>query len=267
MLLAMAGNEGPQSRLVAVSEGAERAEAGGSPFFFVLSKVHFLDAVIIGLCLLLLALAMAVTIAKSRYISAADKANAAFMRRFSTMRDELVPLAEIPGISAAERSYLETAPLARMYEAGIEEKQVLQQISGGSALTHEGIDAMRSAIDAQQVAENQKLDRWMVILTIAISGGPFLGLLGTVIGVMNTFAGVAIAGDVNVNAIAPGIAAALMATIAGLACAIPSLFAYNWLNLQITALADRMRVFADRMVTQFAEMQSRTPPPLKMAAE
>ena len=53
----------------------------------------------------------------------------------------------------------------------------------------------------------------MVLLTIAISGGPFLGLLGTVVGVMITFAAIAASGDVNVNAIAPGIAAALVATV------------------------------------------------------
>ncbi|WP_164094036.1 MotA/TolQ/ExbB proton channel family protein, partial [Stenotrophomonas maltophilia] len=85
-----------------------------------------------------------------------------------------------------------------------------------------------------------------------ISGGPFIGLLGTVLGVMNTFAGVAQAGDVNVNAIAPGIAAALMATIAGLACAIPSLFGYNYLNSRISALSDEMRVFVDRLITRLA---------------
>ncbi len=77
----------------------------------------------------------------------------------------------------------------------------------------------------------------MVLLTIAISGGPFLGLLGTVIGVMITFAGVAAAGDVNVNAIAPGIAAALVATIAGLAVAIPALFGYNWLITRIKVVS------------------------------
>ena len=55
----------------------------------------------------------------------------------------------------------------------------------------------------------QRLNRLMVVLTIAISGGPFLGLLGTVVGVMITFAAIAASGDVNVNAIAPGIAAAL----------------------------------------------------------
>jgi biopolymer transport protein ExbB len=120
------------------------------------------------------------------------------------------------------------------------------------------------------VDENQKLDKWMVILTIAISGGPFIGLLGTVVGVMTVFGGVAMAGDVNVNAIAPGIAAALLATIAGLACAIPSLFGYNYLNGRISALADQMRVFVDRLITRLAEMQSDAaynPPPLPLAAE
>ncbi len=61
----------------------------------------------------------------------------------------------------------------------------------------------------------QKLQSQMVMLTIAISGGPFLGLLGTVVGVMITFAAIAASGDVNVNSIAPGIAAALAATVAG----------------------------------------------------
>ena len=73
----------------------------------------------------------------------------------------------------------------------------------------------------------------MVILTIAISGGPFLGLLGTVVGVMITFAAIAASGDVNVNAIAPGIAAARVATVAGLFVAIPALFGYNYLISRI----------------------------------
>ena len=67
----------------------------------------------------------------------------------------------------------------------------------------------------------------MVLLTIAISGGPFLGLLGTVMGVMITFAAIAASGDVNISAIAPGVAAALLTTVAGLVVAIPALFGYN----------------------------------------
>src|SRR3546814_7192320 len=81
----------------------------------------------------------------------------------------------------------------------------------------------------------------MVLLTIAISGGPFIGLLGTVLGVMITFASVAVAGEVNINAIAPGIAAALLATVAGLAVAIPALFGYNYLLSRVEAAPHRQR--------------------------
>jgi biopolymer transport protein ExbB len=93
----------------------------------------------------------------------------------------------------------------------------------------------------------------MVLLTIAISGGPFLGLLGTVVGVMITFAAIAAVGDVNINSIAPGIAAALVATVAGLAVAIPTLFGYNYLASRIKNLTNDMAVFADELVTRLAE--------------
>jgi len=97
------------------------------------------------------------------------------------------------------------------------------------------------------------LSRLMVMLTIAISGGPFLGLLGTVVGVMITFAAIAQAGDVNVNSIAPGIAAALVATVAGLAVAIPALFGYNYLISRIKDATSDMQVFVDEFVTKMAE--------------
>ncbi|MGL4543056.1 MAG: MotA/TolQ/ExbB proton channel family protein, partial [Polymorphobacter sp.] len=219
----------------------------------------------------LLAAAIVVMVSKSRYINRANRANAAFMKRFRAMHEDLVKLESVAGISAGERRLLADAPLANLFEIGIDELQVRQVARGARPLSGEAVEALRAAVDAQQVEENQKLDKWMVLLTIAISGGPFIGLLGTVMGVMNTFGGVAMAGDVNVNAIAPGIAAALLATIAGLACAIPALFGYNYLNSQIGTLADEMRVFVDRLVTRLAEMQSylaeTTPPPLALAAE
>jgi biopolymer transport protein ExbB len=70
---------------------------------------------------------------------------------------------------------------------------------------------------------------------------------------MITFAAIAAAGDVNVNAIAPGIAAALVATVAGLAVAIPALFGYNYLTTRIKSLANDMHVFVDEFVTKMAE--------------
>jgi biopolymer transport protein ExbB len=101
------------------------------------------------------------------------------------------------------------------------------------------------------------MNSFMVLLTIAISGGPFIGLLGTVMGVMITFASIAAAGDVNVNAIAPGIAAALAATVAGMSVAIPSLFGYNYLASRIKSIVSRMHIFVDELVTKLAETYSR----------
>jgi biopolymer transport protein ExbB len=108
-------------------------------------------------------------------------------------------------------------------------------------------------MDATQARLQQRLSARMVLLTIAISGGPFLGLLGTVIGVMITFAAIAASGDVNINAIAPGTAAALAATVAGLAVAIPCLFGYNWLNTRIKSVVTENRVFLDEFVARIAE--------------
>jgi biopolymer transport protein ExbB len=111
-------------------------------------------------------------------------------------------------------------------------------------------------MDATQTRLQQRLSSQMVLLTIAISGGPFLGLLGTVIGVMITFAAIALSGDVNINAIAPGTAAALAATVAGLGVAIPCLFGYNWLNTRIKSISANNRVFLDEFVARLAEQYS-----------
>jgi len=270
MLLAMANAEGPGAKLVGVAESAEEAGGDGGVLWFIISKIHTLDIFIIGLCMLLLAGALAVIVAKINYLNAADRGNKVFLKRFREMHEELVPVDQIAGITPQEVSYINKSPLGRLYKEGIDELDVRRKFAATRPLSGEAVEAMRAAVDAVAVDENQKLDRLMVVLTIAISGGPFIGLLGTVIGVMSTFGGVAMAGDVNVNAIAPGIAAALLATIAGLAAAIPSLFGYNYLNGRISKLADDMRVFVDRLITRLAEMQSdaaHTPPPYKMAAE
>jgi biopolymer transport protein ExbB len=123
-------------------------------------------------------------------------------------------------------------------------------------LSPQAIEAIRATMDASMTRATQRLQSQMVWLTIAISGGPFLGLLGTVVGVMITFAAIAASGEVNVNAIAPGTAAALVATVAGLGVAIPCLFGYNYLNTRIKEIVADMRVFVDEFVARQAETYS-----------
>jgi biopolymer transport protein ExbB len=154
-------------------------------------------------------------------------------------------------------SVLRYSPLYHIYHLGMEELRARladkKDTGRANIISHRSIEAIRATLDGGVVRESQRLTSQMVLLTIAISGGPFLGLLGTVVGVMITFAAVAQAGDVNVNAIAPGIAAALAATVAGLAVAIPSLFGYNYLLTRIKGMTSDMHVFVDEFVTKLAE--------------
>lgn len=148
------------------------------------------------------------------------------------------------------------SPLWRVYHVGLDE--IHKRRSSAAAAASAGIDSkamasIRAALDAIMVREGQRLNSQLVLLTIAISGGPFIGLFGTVVGVMVTFAAIAATGDVNIAAIAPGMAAALLATVAGLGVAIPSLFGYNWLGSRAKEQVADMRVFADELIARFDE--------------
>jgi biopolymer transport protein ExbB len=163
-------------------------------------------------------------------------------------------------MGARQRALLQQSPLLHIFRDGVEEmRQRLNADNHGQLqgyLSPQSIQAIRATLDSRLVRENQSLGNLLVLLTIAISGGPFIGLLGTVIGVMITFAGVAAAGDVNINAIAPGISAALAATVAGLGVAIPALFGYNYLVTRNKDTSAQMYVFVDSLVTRMAENHS-----------
>jgi biopolymer transport protein ExbB len=115
------------------------------------------------------------------------------------------------------------------------------------------VEGLRVRIANERFHLGQILNKRLVILTIAISGGPFIGLLGTVLGVMITFASIARTGDVDINAIAPGMSGALLATVAGLMVAIPALFAYNLLLSEIKSVSLRLKVFADAHLAYLLE--------------
>jgi biopolymer transport protein ExbB len=240
-------------RLQAASQGADAAfmhgvreagaeEGGGSGYFGVLLKNLTTDAwVVIGILMVMFAVALWVMVTKGLFVARASRANDAFLQKFREVGGELQVAKEF-----------NEAPLFRLYSAGVREVGK-RQATGRMALSGASLNAIKAVLDADLVRLNHGLNARMVLLTIAISGGPFLGLLGTVVGVMITFAAIAAAGDVNVNAIAPGIAAALMATVAGLGVAIPSLFGYNYLAARIKNLSADMQIFVDEFVTRAAE--------------
>ncbi len=248
-LLAAHAAQGSEGRLVqSVLEDAKGAGGGESPGYMgILVKNLTVDAWVVIIILgLMFVQAAWVLWFKMRYISRADSDNREFLDRFRAAKAELLALDQ-----AGAHPH---SSLYRLYAAGLRElrKRSVGQ-PGAAPLSGASLDAVKASVDADLVRESHKLNSQMVWLTIAISGGPFLGLLGTVVGVMITFAAIAAAGDVNVNAIAPGIAAALLATVAGLAVAIPALFGYNYLASRIKNISADMQIFVDEFITRVAE--------------
>ena len=242
------------AKLIASKTESPGAEAAGSNSYFgILFKSLTPDAwTIIGILGVMFAIAVVVMIGKALYVSRTDKANQVFLKQFRDSTDVL-KLA-----SAKDIEQFAGSSLYRLYRAGMREL-IKRKVGANEAgvvehrLSGPSLDAVKATIDADSVREGYALNSQMVLLTIAIAGGPFLGLLGTVVGVMITFASIAAAGDVNVNAIAPGIAAALLATVAGLSVAIPSLFGYNYLASRIKTISSDMQIFVDEFVTRVAE--------------
>ncbi len=249
-------SQGAESKLV--SYGTDEKQSGfGFGYFGVIVKSVTVDAwVVIGILLVMAFTSWVVMWNKATYVGNVDKANGFFVRRFREVAGRhLVGLAHTDEKSE-EGKRLRQSSLYRLYRAGVSEIHSRVDGNGRTVITAESIEAIRATMDATLVRENQRLSKSMVLLTIAISGGPFLGLLGTVVGVMITFAAIAAAGDVNVNAIAPGIAAALLATVTGLFVAIPALFGYNYLLIRNKNVTANMQVFVDEFVTRLAEAHS-----------
>ncbi|MEI6084329.1 MAG: MotA/TolQ/ExbB proton channel family protein [Verrucomicrobiota bacterium] len=110
------------------------------------------------------------------------------------------------------------------------------------------LDTLRNALGRAIDTEVLKLENHISWLATAVQGGPFLGLLGSAWGVMSVFASMGIEGSVRLGMVAPGISAALLATVVGLLVAVPSLFAYNWIAQRLRQQTMEMENFADEFI-------------------
>jgi len=230
-------------------------------FAIILQSLTVDGWVVIALCGVMFVISLLVMVGKTLTLNRARKENEDFLAQYRTIsttnlgqldaeetEDEREnEQSEFLAAVAGKHDHFQGSPIYHIYHAGVQE---LNHHFGGAnaVLSAEALNVVRARLDAAVVREGQKLNKNMVLLTIAISGGPFLGLLGTVLGVMITFAVIAASGDVNINSIAPGISGALLATVAGLAVAIPALFAYNYLLTRIKDVTADMHVFTDEFL-------------------
>jgi len=207
-----------------------------------------------------------IIITKFRQLSIARRATKKFMATYSSTRDPL-------DIKKRGEEF-DGAPAYALYERGAEEvlyhlknnpvemKGVVAGVSVGDGKTDHlaratktkistaSFEAVKVILEEAAAAQAMSLEKGMIVLSTAVAGGPFIGLLGTVWGVMSTFAGIAEKQSASLTAMAPGVAAALVATVTGLLVAIPAMFGYNFMVTTIRHLTQELDGFATRYANQ-----------------
>jgi biopolymer transport protein ExbB len=247
-------SQGPEAKLLSFGVEEVGESSGGLPLFYlaVVFKNITIDGwVIIGILMLMAATSWMVFLSKALFLWLAQKDNRVFMSSFIEIKDVLA-------LDTGDDEFRNSS-LYRIYRSGCQE---LRKFAGNPnpsmearALTPKEMNSFKASLDKGYIEENQRLNGWLIFLTMAITGGPFLGLLGTVWGVMNTFAAMAEAGEANIMAIAPGVASALSTTVFGLIVAIPALFSYNYLATRVKNLTADMTIFVDQFILRAEEME------------
>jgi len=217
--------------------------------------------------LLLLSLfSWTVIITKFRQLMIARRATKKFLAAYASTRDPL-------DIKKRGEEF-DGAPAYALYERGAEEvlyhlKNNPVEMKGAVAVQSLGegntdhlaranttkistasYEAVKVVLEEAAAAQAMSLEKGMIVLSTAVAGGPFIGLLGTVWGVMSTFAGIAASNSASLTAMAPGVAAALVATVTGLLVAIPAMFGYNFMVTTIRHITQELDGFATRYANQ-----------------
>jgi biopolymer transport protein TolQ len=233
--------------------GLEILASGGLVFAFD-------HATIAGkLILLLLAIgsifSWSVMITKLRVVQFARRQNARFLAAF---RQDRQPLRLFE-----KNARFTGSPVFNVYRAGCEEMafQLLgsaevddtfrARLGNADRISPAQMGAVNAAMERAVGETALKLESQMILLATAVSGSPFLGLLGTVWGVMDAFTGVAEAGSPSLASMAPGVSGALITTVTALCVAIPAMFGYNFLVTNIRAAIVEMDNFAAELGSEF----------------
>lgn len=149
-----------------------------------------------------------------------------------------------------ESSDFEANPLFNVFSAGYREVDHILKAKGGEeeemamSVHATGIEGVERALKRAANEELGKLERMLTFLATTASASPFIGLFGTVWGIMNSFREIGIQGTAGLAVVAPGISEALIATALGLAAAIPAVIAYNHYQNQIRVISDEIENFS-----------------------
>ena len=125
-----------------------------------------------------------------------------------------------------------------------------QSLGSGMSITQ--LQALKLVLEKEEAAERDELAHGLTWLAVIGSVAPLMGLMGTVLGITNTFLGIAASGSSNINTVAPGVAEALVTTVMGLAVAIPAVIAYNHFVSKLNLLSGALEGFSSEFIGTLA---------------
>lgn len=193
----------------------------------------------------------AIILTKSRAITRAQRQSTEFLQVFSRSK-RLQDL-------YASCSAFPASPLAAIYMSAHEELKAQAGVSAdGSSDSMFSLEAVHRTMQSTAIAETTRLERSLSVLASTASAAPFIGLFGTVVGIIIAFQGLSQAASASIQVVAPGIADALIATAAGIAAAVPAVLAYNHYLNRIKILAADMDGFMLRLLN-FIEREAWRP--------
>ena len=160
-------------------------------------------------------------------------------------------------VNQAAKKFRES-PLAQLYGAAYQElwglpdvvDQVIEDVDDG--VTPDRLDSVQRALQRTAALEVSQLERYLPFLATTASATPFIGLFGTVWGVMSAFHGIGAQGSASLAVVAPGISEALIATAAGLGAAIPAVVGYNYFVSRVKRWATEMDGFMLDLINQLS---------------
>jgi len=173
-----------------------------------------------------------------------------FLNLFRQKRNFSEASATLAAMSGTPLSKILVTGYRTVQEIARDNSVYVKETNPKIALTFEALDEVKSAVQRTATEELEKLEKYLVFLATTGNIAPFLGLMGTIWGVMDSFRSIGVKGSASLAIVAPGIATALIATIVGLAVAIPAVISFNYFNNKLRGFSVLFDNFSSELVSQ-----------------
>ncbi len=228
-----------------------------SSIWRMIAESGFFGQLILAILVVMSVISWGVAINKFRLFRRISYLNDRFLRGFRRKS----PLVE----KASSLKAMRGSPLMPMFEAGLKEAAGFTVTNRDAGLVPADSGFYLTATQRQAVSDTLNrvgqeqigiMEKWVIFLATTGNAAPFLGLLGTVWGIINAFVSIGARGSATLAIVAPGIAEALVATAAGLIAAIPAVVAYNWCNNRLRFIRDELDNFSLELLTALTREQT-----------